>query len=159
MGKGEVERDHKIIAGLPNMWLFVVVWSLSRARPMDCNPPGSSVHGISQVRILEWVIISFSKEYSQPRGGTRVSCIGRWILYLWTTREARVAVYCGTNVCGTATGEADAAEPNLSEFMAVPVFFPISCSPVVLKVLKQLLIKSTLSMLFQFPILCLAQDC
>ena len=32
---------------------------------MDCSPPGSSVHGISQARILEWVVISFSREYSQ----------------------------------------------------------------------------------------------
>src|SRR5574337_646594 len=34
---------------------------------MGCNPPGSSVHGISQVRILEWVAISFSRGASQPR--------------------------------------------------------------------------------------------
>ena len=35
--------------------------------PMDCNPPGSSVHGISQARILEWVASSFSRGSSQPR--------------------------------------------------------------------------------------------
>ena len=34
---------------------------------MDCSPPGSSVHGIIQARILEWVAISFSRESSQPR--------------------------------------------------------------------------------------------
>ena len=34
---------------------------------MDCSPPGSSVHGISQARILEWVAISFSRGSSQPR--------------------------------------------------------------------------------------------
>ena len=34
---------------------------------MDCSPPGSSVHGMSQTRILEWVAISFSRECSQPR--------------------------------------------------------------------------------------------
>ena len=49
--------------------------------PMDCSPPGSSVHGISQARILEWVAISLSRGPSQPRDGTRVSCIGSWILY------------------------------------------------------------------------------
>ena len=38
--------------------------------PMDCNLPGSSVHGIFQARILEWVVISFSKESSQPRDYT-----------------------------------------------------------------------------------------
>ena len=45
---------------------------------MDCCPPGSSIHGISQARILEWAAISFTKESSQPRDRTRISCIGRW---------------------------------------------------------------------------------
>ena len=43
--------------------------------PMDCSLSGSSVHGILQARILEWVAISFSRESSQPRDRTRVSCI------------------------------------------------------------------------------------
>ena len=43
--------------------------------PVDCSPPGSSVHGILQARILEWVAISFSRGFSLPRDGTRVSCI------------------------------------------------------------------------------------
>ena len=55
---------------------------------MDCSPPGFSVHGISQTRVLEWVAISFSRGPSQPRDQTCISCIGRWILYHWTTREA-----------------------------------------------------------------------
>ena len=42
--------------------------------PMDCSPPGSSVHEIFQARILEWVAISFSRGSSQPRDQTRVSC-------------------------------------------------------------------------------------
>ena len=52
--------------------------------PIDCSPPGSSVHGILQARILEWTAISYSKGFSQPRDGTRVSyvsCTGRQILY------------------------------------------------------------------------------
>ena len=47
---------------------------------MDCIPPGSSVHGISQARILEWVAILFSKESSQPRDQTHVSCIAIWAI-------------------------------------------------------------------------------
>ena len=43
--------------------------------PMDCSPPGSSVHGILQARILEWVAIPFSKGSSWPRGRTLVSHI------------------------------------------------------------------------------------
>ena len=42
--------------------------------PMDCSPPGSSVHGILQARILEWVAIPFTKGSSQSRDQTRVSC-------------------------------------------------------------------------------------
>ena len=38
--------------------------------PMDCSPPGSSIHGILQARILEWVAIPFSSRPSQPRDGT-----------------------------------------------------------------------------------------
>ena len=38
--------------------------------PMDCSPPGSSVHGILQARTLEWVAISFSRGSSQPRDRT-----------------------------------------------------------------------------------------
>ena len=42
--------------------------------PMDCSPPGSSVHGLLQARVLEWGAISFSRASSWPRGGTLVSC-------------------------------------------------------------------------------------
>ena len=52
--------------------------------PMDCGPPGSSVHGLLQAGILEWVAIPFSRGSSRPRDWTRVSCIpcvGRRILY------------------------------------------------------------------------------
>ena len=48
---------------------------------MNCSPPGSSVHGIFQARILEWVAISSSRGSSQPRDPTHVCCIGRWVLY------------------------------------------------------------------------------
>ena len=43
--------------------------------PLDCSLPGSSVHRISQVRILEWIAISFSKVSSWPRNQTHISCI------------------------------------------------------------------------------------
>ena len=50
----------------------------------DCSPPGSSVHGISQARILEWVATPFSRGSSPLRDRTLisyVSCIGRRVLY------------------------------------------------------------------------------
>ena len=40
---------------------------LTLCDPMDCNPPGPSVHGIFQARLLEWVAISFSRGSSHPR--------------------------------------------------------------------------------------------
>ena len=62
--------------------------------PMDCSPLGSSVHGISQARILEWVAICFSRGSSPPRDRTWVSCItGQFFFFFffnhWATREAR----------------------------------------------------------------------
>ena len=54
---------------------------------MDCSPPESSVHGISQARIPEWVAISSSRESSWPRNRTRISCAGRLIPYHWATKK------------------------------------------------------------------------
>ena len=56
------------------VWLFVTLWTVA--------------HQISEARLLEWVAISFSMGSSQPRNPTCVSCIGKWILYHWATREA-----------------------------------------------------------------------
>ena len=50
-------------------------------KPVDCSPPGSSVRGILQARILKWVAVSFSRGSSQPRNQTWVSYICRQILY------------------------------------------------------------------------------
>ena len=55
---------------------------------MDCSPPDSSVHGISQTRLLECVAISFFRGSSRPRDQTHVSCIGRLVLYHKATMEA-----------------------------------------------------------------------
>ena len=52
--------------------------------PMDHSPSGSSVHGILQARILEQVVMPFSRGSSWPRDWTQfsyISCIGRWVLY------------------------------------------------------------------------------
>ena len=48
---------------------------LNLCDPMDCNPPGSSVHGILQARILEWVAMPFSQGSSQPSDQTLIFCI------------------------------------------------------------------------------------
>ena len=60
--------------------------------PLEYSLPGASVHGILQAKILEWFVIPFSRGSSRPRGQTHVSCIGRWILYYWATREAHIII-------------------------------------------------------------------
>ena len=55
---------------------------------MDCSPPDTSVHGILQARILEWVVISFSRGSSQPKDWTWVSCIADRFFTIWATEEA-----------------------------------------------------------------------
>ena len=64
------------------VWIyFKITCMLSRFNcvllcdPRDCSPPGSSVHGILQTRILEWVAISFSRGSSRPRDRTHVSYV------------------------------------------------------------------------------------
>ena len=61
---------------------------LTLCDPMDCSLRGSSVHGIFQARILEWVAMPSSRGSFWPRDWTQVSCIGRPILYCWAIREA-----------------------------------------------------------------------
>ena len=56
--------------------------------PVDGSPPGSTVHGILQARILEWVTISSSRGSSQPRDQTQVSCIAGRLFTIWASREA-----------------------------------------------------------------------
>ena len=63
--------------------------------PMDCSPPGSSVHGILQTRILEWVASPFSRESSRPRDRTWASRIAGRFFTVWVTREAQSYVQVG----------------------------------------------------------------
>ena len=67
----EVSREP---AGWEKVKMLVVQSCPTFCHHMDCRPPGSSVHGILQARILEWVAISFSRGSSQPRDRTWVSC-------------------------------------------------------------------------------------
>ena len=58
--------------------------------PMDCSLSESSVHGILQARILEWIAISFSRGCSQPRDRTQVSRIAGRRFTIWATREKKI---------------------------------------------------------------------
>ena len=81
-----------------NTYIPSVKWSESEVAqlwptlcdPMNCSPPGSSVYGILQARVLEWAAISFAKGYSQPRDWTQVSHIADFTI--WATKEIQKSV-------------------------------------------------------------------
>ena len=75
-------RDVVVVQSLSHVWHF--------CNPMTRSPPGSSVHGISQARILEWVAISFSRASSWPMDWTS---LGRQILYHCAASEAHKRHY------------------------------------------------------------------
>ena len=89
-------RPERVLAAvLPHRlsWMAVLLlfsrWVVSDSlQPMDCSPPGSSVRGIVQARILERVATSFSRGSSPHRDQTLVSNTGRWIHYHCATWEA-----------------------------------------------------------------------
>ena len=60
--------------------------------PMDHSPPGSSIHGLFQPRVLEWAAISFSRGSSQPQDQTRVSHIVDRHFTVWATREGSLVI-------------------------------------------------------------------
>ena len=85
--KGGNQRDSKL-----EQMLFFSLEGMSPTLcdPVDCSPPVSSVHGILQARLLEWVAISFSRGSSQPRNQTQVSCTAGRFFIDWATREALI---------------------------------------------------------------------
>ena len=76
-GNGQVQQAKVVCLCL---CLVAHLWP-TLCNPLDCSLPGSSVHGIFQARILEWVAIFFSKGSSLSRNQTHVSCIAGSFLY------------------------------------------------------------------------------
>ena len=84
---------HKVM-GLDAMILWLVAQSrLTLCDPMDCSPPGSSVHGILLAGMLKWVAIPFSRGCSWPRDQTHVSCLAGEFFTVWATRKAMILVF------------------------------------------------------------------
>ena len=96
---------------LSYVWFFATPWTY--------NLPGSSLRGILQARILEWVAIAFSRRSSWPRGWTQVSCIAGRFFMVWATREAQtttcVCVCVSVCVCESLS--------------CVQLCDPMDCSP------------------------------
>ena len=83
--KGNAKECSNVVAQL-----YLILWD-----PMGYSPPGSSVHKIFQARILEWIAILFSREFSWPRYQTLVFCIAGTSFTIWATREApKCSNYC-----------------------------------------------------------------
>ena len=87
--------------------------------PMDCSPPGSSVHGIFQARILEWVATSFFRESSQTRNQTHVSCFAG---------ESLPLCHLGSPVSGVQHSNSVMHACVLCRFSCVQLFATLSTS-------------------------------
>ena len=100
-GHGDLRRSADPILGttIPNILGCTITWSEVTqscpilCNPMDCSLTGSSIHGIFQARILEWVAISFSRRSSQPGDWTQVSLIVGSHFTIWATRNSGGMLY------------------------------------------------------------------
>ena len=79
-----IGRNHCNLQCLGKAKVLISLSCLTLHDPMDCSPSGSSVHGVFQARILEWVAVSFSRR-SQPRDWTWVSHIIGKFFTVWAT--------------------------------------------------------------------------
>ena len=99
-----IDREARCVAvhGVAKSWTWLSSWTEMNWTelcptlwdPMGFSLTGSSVHGILQVRILEWVAILFSRGSSWPRDQTRVSCTAGRFLTVRATREAKTSKLC-----------------------------------------------------------------
>jgi len=95
--EGEKERSDRLSVSLPPTLYRESESEVAQSCPtlcdhMDCSLSGSSVHGIFQARVLEWIAVSFSRESYRPRNQTGVSCIAGRHFTIWATREAQLTV-------------------------------------------------------------------
>ena len=79
-----------LLVGVVCMCVKSPQFCLTLCGPMDCSPSRSSVHGIFQARVLEWVAISFSRGSPLPRDWPQVSCIGRRIFLPLSHQEITI---------------------------------------------------------------------
>ena len=74
-------------------WSEVAQLCVTLCDPMDCSLPGSSIHGIFQARVLEWVAITFSRESSWSSNQTQVSCIVGRRFTIWARKGHKVGIW------------------------------------------------------------------
>ena len=98
---------------------------LTLCDPVDCSLPGSSVHGIFQAIVLEWIAISFSRGSSQPRDGTRISHIVDRHFTVSATREVWIMTIQFSSVaepCPTLCDPINCSTPGLPVHHHLPEF-------------------------------------
>ena len=105
-------RDKPMHLWVPYFWqseFAQLYWTLCDS--MDCSLPGSSVRGIFQARIMEWVAISFSRGTSWPRDGSWVSWTAGRIITIWATKEVlfffffnKARIYNGAKIASSING-------------------------------------------------------
>ena len=96
---------------------------LTLCDPLDCRPPGSSVHGISQARILEWVAVSFSRDSSQPWiESASLALAGRFFTLSLLGSHTK---NCGVSILSSLCHSDHISAPYLFFF---PLFFSIFSS-------------------------------
>ena len=78
------------------VWLDLLAVQGTLKSHMDYNPPGSSVHGILQARILEWFVMPSPRGSAQPRDQTQVSLTVGGFFTIWATREALLFFFCSS---------------------------------------------------------------
>ena len=110
-------RIYHIAQGTRKVKVLVAQLCPTLCDPMDCSPPGSSVYGILQARILEWVASPFSRGSSLPGDQMWVSCIEGRFFIISATREAHI--YCWYEpihinlqglICSLPLGNKDSSE-------------------------------------------------
>ena len=98
-------------------WKWKSLSCLTLCEPMDCSLQGSSVHGISQARILEWVAIPFSRGSSWPKDWTWVSCIAGGFF----TELPGKPIYTISSVQFSRSVVSDSFRPHESQHTRPPV--------------------------------------
>ena len=82
--------ETEMLVAFSHVWFFATLWTV-------CSPPGSSVHGILQGRILKWVAIPFSRGSSWPKDRTQVSITADRFFTVWATSLNQTPFHCGAS--------------------------------------------------------------
>ena len=88
MENKSIQSQNSLSTRTKEKWVLVTQSCPTLCDPMDCSPPGSSVHGILQARILELAAMPFSRGSSQSRDWTQVSFIAGGFFTTWATKKA-----------------------------------------------------------------------